>query len=162
MERLNIALSLKIVFASSHLSHFINTIEGLNISIVKITLGFNFTGRALCLQFGDQPSIFSFWMGGILDLQFECASQICSALRPLLCGVEQLTLLWMSRGYHNGDTVKAIWRRLLRHFIGVKSLHIHSPGVLYRAIVGALELRDAGLDTRLLPSLQEVSHDPSE
>ena len=50
---------------------------------------------------------------------------------------------------------------LLRSFIGVTSLHI-CPGVLYGAIVDALELRDVGLDTGLLPSLQELSHNPSE
>ena len=128
---------------------------------LKLFFGFNLTGRTLCLQFSDQPSSFSFWMCSVFDLQLECASQICSALRPLLCGVEQLTLLWMSRCCDNGDTGRAMWRGLLRSFIGVTSLHI-CPGVLYGAIVDALELRGVGLDTGLLPSLQELSRNPSE
>ena len=62
----------------------------------------------------------------------------------------------MSRGCDNGDTVRAIWRGLLGHFVGAKSLHIHSPGVPYRAIVDALELRDAGLDTGAGASTQSA------
>ena len=166
LEQLNVTLFNQTAFALPHLSHFTNTKEGLDISTAEII--FHYDAVAVVtdhrrLQLGNRPSSFSLRiMCKIFDRQIDCAAQICSALRPVLSGVEQLTLVdgaWLPIDWQ-GHIDSPIWRKLLRPFVGAKRLHICR--VLLWEIAFALDLRDAGLDPGLLPSLQELAADISE
>ncbi len=167
LEQLNVTLFNQTAFALPHLSHFTNTTEGLDIHTAKII--FDRDAVAVVtdhrrLQLGNRPSSFSLHvMCKVFDRQIDCAAQICSALRPVLSGVEQLTLIdgvWMPADWQGSDIDSAMWRKLLRPFVGAKRLHICR--VLLWEIALALDLRDAGLDPGLLPSLQELAPDISE
>ena len=164
LEQLGITLFHRVAFVSPRLSHFINTIEGLKLPIAEITFEHDAVAVVTdhgSLQLMDRPPSFGLRMCDVFDLQVDCAARICNALRPVLSGVEQLTLLWMSGEGQDGHIDSAMWRKLLRPFIGVKRLHIRCPGAPRREIDHALALRESGLDTGLLPSLQEFSPDIS-
>ncbi|KAI9456029.1 hypothetical protein BJY52DRAFT_1384085 [Lactarius psammicola] len=166
LERLNITLFDQVAFALPHLSHFTNTTESLTLPVAEII----FEREAVAvvtnhceLRLGNIPSSFSLRvMCNVFDRQVDCAAQICSALRPALSSVEQLTLVdgeWMPTNWQDSDIDSAMWRKLLRPFIGTKRLHICR--VLLWEIAYALQLGDAGLDPGLLPGLQELAPDIS-
>ncbi|KAH8996016.1 hypothetical protein EDB92DRAFT_1844653 [Lactarius akahatsu] len=94
--------------------------------------------------------------------QVDCAAKICSALMPMLSGAEQLALMQWRRDWAHDSTVtpSATWHQLLRPFIGAKTLHICRN--LRQVVARALQADDAGLDPRLLPSLQELVPDTSK
>ncbi|KAH8986787.1 hypothetical protein EDB86DRAFT_2953417 [Lactarius hatsudake] len=86
----------------------------------------------------------------VFDRQVNCAAQICNALRPVLSGVEQLTLvdgLWMPADWEDSDIDDVMWHKLFRTFIGAKRLH--TSRVLRWEIAHALQTGDAGLDPGL-------------
>jgi hypothetical protein len=146
LEKPSITIFNQVVFATlPHLSHLINTTEGLKPSTAEITFQSDavavVTGHDR-LRLGNGPSSFSLRMFNVFDREVDCAAQICSALRPVLSGVEQLTILCMPADWKDGNIDSAMWRKLLRPFIGVKRLHISCA--LQREIAHALELRDAG------------------
>lgn len=163
LERLSITLFDQGVFALPHLSYFTNTTEGLKLSMAQIIFE---QGTVIITdqQVGSRPSSFCLRvMWNTFDRQVDCAAQICSALRPLLSGVERLTITerrWMRADRQDGSIDSAMWLTLLRPFIGAKTLHICR--VLRSEISRALQAGDAGLDPELLPSLEELSLDISE
>ncbi|KAH8996043.1 hypothetical protein EDB92DRAFT_1844909 [Lactarius akahatsu] len=125
LEQLNITLFDQVAFAIPHLD---------SVAVVM---------DHRRLQLGNQPPRF--------DRQIDYAAQICSALMPTLSGAEELALLVRRRyWWHSGDTdsLSAKWHKLLRAFIGAKTLHICPD--------------DVGLDPRFLPSLQELVPDISK
>ncbi|KAI9432403.1 hypothetical protein H4582DRAFT_1112410 [Lactarius indigo] len=166
LEQLSVTLLNTVGFALPHLSHFTNTTEGLRLPTAEIIFDRDVVAVVMDhrgLQLGNRPSSFSLRViCNVFDRQINCAAQICSALRPVLSGVEQLTLvdgLWMPTDWEDSDIDDAMWHKLLRPFIGAKRLHICR--VLLWEIAHALQVGDAGLDPGLLPSLQELAPDIS-
>jgi len=91
-----------------------------------------------------------------LDWQATCAAQICSALGPLLAGVESLTL-----GFHKDGSASwqdeidhEQWHGLFRTFAGVKSLQL--TGGLVGDLFRSLQLDEGEPPLELLPELREL------
>lgn len=169
LEQLNITLFNQTAFALPHLSHFTNTTEGPKLPVAEIIFerdAVSLVADHRWLKLGNRPSIFSLRiMCDPFARQIDCAAQICSALRPMLSGAEQLALvdgLWMPTDWQDSTSdvdSAAMWRKLLRPFVGAKRLHICRR--LLRELVRVLESGDcdcdAGSDPGLLPGLQELS-----
>ncbi len=162
LERLNITLFNQIAFALPHLSHFTNTAEGPKLPITKII----FERDTVAVVMDHRRPHFGYRsfslrvMCRVVNRQIDRAAQICSALRPMLSGAEKLALvdgLRMPTDWQRGVIDSAMWHKLLRPFIGVKTLHICRT--LRRELARALQVGDAGLDPGLLPSLQELACD---
>ncbi|KAH9022725.1 hypothetical protein EDB84DRAFT_1509981 [Lactarius hengduanensis] len=164
LERLSITLFNQTAFALSHLAHFIDITEGLKLPIAKVL----FERDAVSVGMGSHrwPNFNGYRSFRLLvmcngfDPQVHCAAQICSALRPVLSSLGQLALVDGLRDWQNGDNGDAMWHKLLRPFIGAKTLHICNA--VRRELASALQVGDAGSDPGLLPSLQELAFDISE
>jgi hypothetical protein len=168
LERLHVTLFDQSVFVLPHLSDFIDTTEGLRLPMMAkiileqdgVTLS---TDHHTLQQFGNRLSGFRLSVmcdSDVFDRHVDYAAQICNTLRPVLSGVEKLTLTggsWVTVDRQDGDIGGATWRKLLRPFVGAKRLHMCR--VLRREISFALQVDDAGLDPWLLPSLQELIPD---
>ena len=156
LERLDIALFYQIAFVLPHLAHLIDTTEAFKFPTAKVFFGNGisiiidhqryggpFTLRVMCKQ---------------LDWQIDCAAQICSALMPVLSGVQKLKLDFdgpiIPTEWGNGETDGTTWHELLRSFIGVNALHI--CGALSQELSRALQVDEVGLDPGLLPDMQEI------
>ncbi|KAH9175952.1 hypothetical protein EDB89DRAFT_240045 [Lactarius sanguifluus] len=161
LERLDITLFNQIAFALPHLSHFTNITERLKLPIANvfferdevsiITTSHRLQGNYGCFSLRVRCKQ--------LDWQIDCAAQVCSALMPMLSGVEWLSLnlydYWMPTEWQDGEIDGTTWHELLRSFIGVKTLYI--CGALSRELSRALEVDEIGLDPGLLPGLQELA-----
>ncbi|KAH9018838.1 hypothetical protein EDB84DRAFT_636918 [Lactarius hengduanensis] len=167
LEQLNITLFDQVAFALPHLSHFANTTEGLKLPMTEIIFESDAVAVVMNhrkLQLGKQPPSFKLRVMHKVDRhrQIDCAAKICSALMPMLSGAEELALIVWRRYWSNGgsDPLSAMWHKLLRPFIGVKTLHICRN--LQQEVARALRADDAGFDPRFLPSLQELVPDISK
>ncbi|KAH9020084.1 hypothetical protein EDB85DRAFT_1896355 [Lactarius pseudohatsudake] len=166
LEQLNITFD-QVAFALPHLSHFANTTEGLKLPMTEIIFESDAVAVVMNhrkLQLGKQPPSFKLRVMHKVDRhrQIDCAAKICSALMPMLSGAEELALIVWRRYWSNGgsDPLSAMWHKLLRPFIGVKTLHICRN--LQQEVARALRADDAGFDPRFLPSLQELVPDISK
>jgi hypothetical protein len=161
LEKLAITLFSQIAFALPHLSHLAYTTEGLKLPIAGVCFGRN--GVTTVLHHDDRtpwsnvPFLFRV-LCKQLDWQIDCTAQICSALMPVLAGVEMLTLEFnaetMPSEWQNGEIDSTTWLELLRPFIGVKKLIVCNA--LLREFSRALQAGDAGSDPGLLPCLREL------
>ncbi|KAH9037016.1 hypothetical protein EDB84DRAFT_1481771 [Lactarius hengduanensis] len=164
LEHLGITTFNQVAFILPHLSHFINTTDGLKLSIASVI----FERDAVSVvadqrdrhQWADGPPSFSFRvLCREFDWQVDCAAQICNTLMPALSGVEGLTLEFdgqrNSTEWQDGAVDGATWRELLEPFIGARELRICHALVWDLSL--ALESVDAGLDPMLLPGLQELA-----
>ncbi|KAI9432327.1 hypothetical protein H4582DRAFT_1105061 [Lactarius indigo] len=162
LERLDITLFGQIAFALPHLSHFTNTTKRLELpkaegffwrDEVSIILDHHVSRR-----YGRNGHFTLRVMCKNLDWQIDCAAQVCSALMPMLSGVEKLTLDFhketMPIKWQNGEIDGTTWHELLRSFVGVKELHI--CGALSEELSRALEMGAIGSDPGLLPNLQDL------
>ncbi|KAH9169796.1 hypothetical protein EDB89DRAFT_1391699 [Lactarius sanguifluus] len=168
LEQLNITLFDQVAIALPHLTYFTSTTEALKLPMTDIIFECDAVAVIMNhpkLQLGKQPPSFKLRVtcSGIhRHRQVDCAAKICSALMPMLSGAEQLALMQWRRDWSHdrSETPSATWHKLLRPFIGAKTLHICRN--LRQEVARALQADDAGLDPRLLPSLQELVPDTSK
>ena len=157
LEQLRITLFNQIAFALPHLSHLINITENLKLSTVKVFFG---KGVVFIVTFNDRL-IGPFRLCVLctqLDWQIDCAAQICSALTPVVSGVEQVVLDFYDKmlptEWQNGEIDSTTWHELLRPFIGAKELHIEDG--LLNEISRALQVDEVESDPGFLPNLQQI------
>jgi hypothetical protein len=163
LQRLNITLFGQIAFSLPNLSHFTSTIEALKLPTAKV---FFWRDKVFIIMdhhsnnqlYGHDGSFILRVTFKHLDWQIDCAAQICTALMPVLSGVEKLTLdfygLAVPTEWQNGEIEGTTWHELLRSFVGVKELHI--CGALLPELSRALQVDGVGTDPGLLPRLQEL------
>ena len=92
-----------------------------------------------------------------LDWQISSVAQIFNALRQIFSAVEHLTLAHpvLGRSSEGHDEVERTeWRKLLRSFSNVKTLHVHSGLVM--ALSRCLQLDDGEHPLNVLPELKEL------
>ena len=160
LDRLDITLFNQASFELPNLSHFTNKIEALKFPTAKVRFGRDSVSVTTENQNTRQhDGRFSLnLMGRQLDWQINRAAQICSALTPVLFGVEELRFTFyeelMPMEWQNGEIDGTTWHRLLRVFAGVKNLHICAA--LSHELSRALQVDDIGSDPNLLPSLREI------
>jgi hypothetical protein len=158
LERLNITLFSQIIFALPHLSRFTSMIEGLKLPTAKVFFWRDKVFIIMDRLHEDDGRFILRVTYKHLDWQIDCTAQICSALMPILSGVEKLTLdfygLTLPIEWQSGEIDGTTWHELLRSFVGVKELHICSA--LLPELSRALQGDDVGSDPGLLPRLEEI------
>ena len=167
LRQLDITVFNQIAFTLPHLSHFLNITEQIRFpstAAVSFVEGSSIILRHRITEWDDPKDPDEHFTLRVtcepLDWQIDCAAQICSALWPVLSGVEKLTLNFNQSGLEtptelqNDEILSTTWHELLGSFIGVKELHIDH--LLSEALSRALEVGEIGSDPGLLPSLQEL------
>ena len=158
LRRCNIMLFNQLNFTLPHLSHFTRTTETLRHPIANVI--FNHEGITFLISSHEEfnDGTFSLQVScKLFDWQIDSATQLCSALLPVLSAVEGLMLDFDEEDLPSNwqDEVDAMmWHGLLWPFSGVKKLHIGYPLAL--ELSNALESDNAGLVLGLLPELQEL------
>jgi hypothetical protein len=182
LEQLSITLFNQIAFTLPHMSHLINTTEGLKTPTMNIVFGHNAVSISTANSFPSSDGFFFLQvMCKPLDWQIDCATQLCGTLTPalLVSNVWRLTLVvnhhydtshdltmpvmplapsWTSQmspaTWLHSEIDETMWHELLRSFIGVKELRIH--GNSSEVLARTLQLEEVGSDPGLLPDLQEI------
>jgi hypothetical protein len=162
LERLDITLFNQIAFALPQLYHLINTTERFKLPTAAVS----FNGDGVEVTTADYYSFFlcpnpPFRVRVLckqLDWQIDCAAQIFYELIPALSSVEQFTFdfphFQIPTELQNGGIDSTTWHELLRPFIGVKELHIHSG--LTEELSRALQVDEIGSDPGFLPNLRAI------
>ncbi|KAN0137486.1 hypothetical protein V8E53_004537 [Lactarius tabidus] len=159
LEQLSVTFFNQIDFTLPHLSRFVNITEQIKPNTAEVSFGRDAVSIIMehSTRHHDQHFILRV-MCKQLDWQIDCAAQVCSALTPVISGVEKLTLnlyeLIMPTQWQSGAINGTTWHQLLRPFIGVKQLHICNS--LSEELSRALEVDEFGLDPGLLPDLQDL------
>ena len=158
LERCNITLFNQLNFTLPHLSHFTRTTETLRHPVANVI--FNQDGVSFVVGSRDEFNDGTFSLRVSckqFDWQINSATQVCSALEPVLSATEELTLDFEEDSLPSDwqDSIDDMaWHGLLWPFISVKKLCIGYP--LASELSNALESDDAGLVLGLLPELQEL------
>ena len=166
LEHLDITLFGQIAFALSHLSHFIQRTEGLNLLNAEVL----FWRDVVCVALGHHSGE---WYDRLfvlrvkcrqLDWQIDCAGQICRALMPVLSGIEMLTLDFheemMPTEWQGGEIDGTTWHELLGSFSEVKELRICNS--LSEELSRVLDIAsDPGLLPHLEKLISEFRKDPT-
>jgi hypothetical protein len=154
LEYLDIPLFYSFTCALPHLSHFINIAIGFEPHTARV----HFHRHEVCILTTLPLSDGRFLLrigSGRLDWQTDCATQICTALIPALCGVERLVLELDHRILPTDLLeISTTWHELLRQFIGIKTLYVY--GGLLEELSGALQVDEIGSDPKFLPNLQRI------
>ena len=156
LERFNVTLFTQLTFKLPRLYHFTRTTEGLRHSVANVI--FNRDGVSFIVgahQFGDGP--FSLQVRcKQLDWQIAAATQVCSALEPVLSVAEDVTLEFDSRPPAWRDVVdRTAWGELLRPFNRAKGLRINCQPASERC--GVPESYQAGLTPWRHPALGDLA-----
>ena len=173
VEKIDITLFNQIAFILPHLSHLVDMREQIKPNTAKIISEHNKIAVIMTNSTGlddnsddsgaGKPFVLHV-MCRPIDWQIDCAAQICSALMPMMAGVENLTLSHkfnrpsdllpsQIRPVHY-DVDSTTWHELLTSFIGVKKLLIDHT--FSEELSHALEVDEIGLNPGLLPDLQEL------
>ena len=161
LERFNVTLFYDLIFTLPHLFEFIEKTEGFrhpvaNIIFNKEAVAF-VIGRRYLFDYGT----FSLHIScKPFNWQIDSATQVCSALAPVLSVVEELTLECdeqsIAGNWRNDSEIDVIetWHGILWPFGAVKKLHVGHPLAL--EFSWALESDNVGLIAEILPELQEL------
>jgi hypothetical protein len=161
LEKLQVFFLEQLTFSVPHLLQFMNTTENLRFSNAvlvctndEVDVGMyphKETDLSQCLHIRVLSSH--------LDWQVSAAAQICNSLNQIFSAVEHLTLEYMFNGQssevHN-EVDRIEWRKILRSFSNVKTLHVYDE--LDDEIARCLRLEDGELPLDLLPELNELKY----
>ena len=166
LEYLAVSLFKQNSFALPHLTHFINTTEGIKL-LRTGEVSFRHEGVFISM---DQHR--TLWNVGhfVLDVmciqidqidrQINYAVEVCRALSPALSGVERLMLeLGFDKTLEGltSETDSTTWHELLRPFVTVKELRICPE--LSEELTWALQEDDIGSESEFLPHLEDLVSD---
>ena len=164
LESLQIDLFKQLTFSSPHLLQFMNTRENLRFRSAMIEFSnervrMELYPHAEAKAYALCTSVYC-WH---LDWQVSSAAQILDVLSPTFFAVEGLTLKYgkHSRSSEENDGVdRTEWRKLLRSFTNVKTLHVDDG--LVKELSRCLQSEDAELPLELLPEMQELTYSGSQ
>jgi hypothetical protein len=163
LETFGIRLSRQPTFSFPRLLQFMSTIENFRFNSAK----FEFAGDDVSVEVHPREGEMGFFWMNVdcyhLDWQVSSVAQIFNTLSQIFSAVEHLTLEHevhsQSSDEHN-EVDHTDWRKLLRAFKNVKSVHIDDDlvGQLSRSLL----LDDGELPPELLPELQEIAYSGSD
>ena len=160
LTTLNVEFFNQITFNLSRLPQFIrtSTTGKFRFQLIEIHFDKDFVSVIVDSQ-PERPGSYPFLVQvkcEPLNWQAACASQICHALKPVLGGVERLTL-----GFHKDGSAPwqdeidlEMWHGILRIFAGVNSLQL--TGGLVGDLFRSLQLDEGDLPSELLPELRQL------
>jgi hypothetical protein len=160
LEKLQIQLFKQITFSVPRLTQFMNTAENLRFENAEIGFRAKFIFMSF-RRFHEADTFASVVMVDCWHLywQVSSAAQICNSLSQVFSAVEHLTLRHEVHSHsteeHN-DVDRIEWRKLLRSFSSVKTLHVGDG--LVEELSRCLRLEDGELPLELLPELQELTY----
>ena len=162
LESLQITFFNHRMFSVPHLVQFLNTIENLRFDSVKFS--FNDRGVRVYVYPHEDAEMYALSIGVYcepLDWHISFMAQILNSLRQISFAVEHLTFEHKGRN-QSSEQRNAVdptkWRKLLRPFSNVKTLHIGNG--LADQLSRCLELED-GDGEEMLPGLQELTYSAS-
>jgi hypothetical protein len=160
LSELRITLFSQLTFTVPRLLQFMDTSNTLSFSTVRLTF-INDAAELLAFQLVGQRR-YSFGvriMCSHLDWQVSSASQILTALHPVLSAAEKLTVSHIehsrSSEWHN-EVDRTQWRQLLRPFSNLKTLHVQNE--LVGKLARSLQADDGESPLEILPNLKEVRY----
>ena len=163
LEKLGIRLFEQLTFSVPRLLQFMSTIEDFGFNSAKIVFG----EEDVHVEVHPREAKMNVFQIHIdcwhLDRQVSFMAQIFNTLSQIFSAVEHLALeyeehLQSSEEHHGVDHTD--WRKLLRSFNNVKSLHVDDG--LVEELARSLLLGDGELPPELLPELQEVAYSGSD
>jgi hypothetical protein len=162
LKRLSVKFFTQLTFSVPTLQHFMNTAENLRLDSAK----FMFSRDGVYVRVyprGDEMYALRMNVHCLhLDWQVSSMAQIFNPLTQIFSTVEHLTLQHkvqtLSSEVHN-EVDRIEWRRLLRSFGNVKSLHVDNG--LVKELSRGLRLDDGEHPLELLPELQELTYSGS-
>jgi hypothetical protein len=162
LEILYIQLFKQLTFSVPRLPQFMNTTE--NLRFDKADIRFEDEQVIVAMRFREADTyafivLVECWQ---LDWQVSSAAQISNGLSQVFSTVEHLTLEYkvhnQSSEEHN-DVDRIEWRKLLRSFSNVKTVHVEDG--LVEELSRCLRLEDGEPPLELLPELQELTYSAS-
>jgi hypothetical protein len=162
LERLQVGFHEHVPFSVPWLLQFMNTRENFRFDRAK----FEFHEERVYVEvYSLEPKTVAFHIYVLclhLDWQVSSVAQIFNALSQMFSTVEHLTLGHEVHGQsseeHN-EVDRTEWRKLLRSFRNVKTLHIDNG--LIDGLSRCLRLEDGELPLEVLPELQELTYSGS-
>ena len=160
LEKLRIQIFKQLTFSVPGLLHFMNTTENLRFDSAK----FEFSGDEVDVKVypRGEAEMYALSMNVScrhLDWQVSSVAQIFNSLGQIFSTLEHLTLKHevhsRSSEEHN-EVERTEWRKLLRSFSNVKTLHVDDG--LIRKLSRCLRLDNGELLLELLPELQELTY----
>ena len=159
LESLQIRLFEQLTFSVPRVAQFINTTENLRFDDAVIM----FKDKEVdVLMFFRETNTYAFGVSvdcWHFDWQVSSVAQICNALSQVFFVVEQLTLeheVHSQPSEEDNDVDRVEWRKLLRSFSNVKTLHVKDG--LVDELSRCLRLEDGELPLELLPELRELTY----
>jgi hypothetical protein len=158
LEKLEIDFFNQATFSVPRLMQCMNTIENLRFESAKFWFS---TGRVYVGLYPREEEMYSFAMMvncWHLDWQVSSVAQISNSLSPIFSTVDHLTLgheVHTRSSEEHDEVDRTEWRKLLRSFSNVKTLHITNGFV--EDLSRCLRLEDGELPLELLPELQELT-----
>ena len=161
LENVEICFFNQLTISIPRLRQFLGTTENLRFNSAKLM--FSYEQVDVKLHPREEDAIFALRIAVVcrhLDWQVSSATQIFNALSQVFSTVEHLTfehLGWVHRqssDEHN-EVDRTEWRKLLRSFSNVKTLHVDEE--LVEELSRCLRLEDGELPLELLPELQGLT-----
>ncbi len=162
LEELQFDFFKQLTFSVPHLVQFMNTAENLGFNIARLDF-IDKRIKVILYLFGAETYVFGVSVDGWhLDWQVSSMAQILNPLSRVFSPVEYLTLRHevhsQSSEEHN-EVDRIEWRKLLRSFNNVKTLHVGDG--LVKELSRCLRSEDGELPLELLPELQELTYSES-
>ena len=165
LEKLGIRLFEQLTFSVPRLLQFMSTIEDFGFNSAKFVFGEEDVHVEVHPREEAKMNVFQMHIDcWHLDWQVSSMAQIFNTLSQIFSAVEHLALEHEEHSrsseeqHHEVD--HANWRKLLRSFNNVKSLHVDDG--LVEELARSLLLGDGELPPELLPELQEVAYSGSD
>jgi len=159
LKSMQIEFFKQLTFSVPHLVKFMNTTEILRFNSAMLCCYDEKIGVAMCL-YGAETYVFGVSVGGWpLSRQVSSMAQILNPLSQVFSPVEHLTLrgkIYSLSSVEHNEFDRIEWRRLLRSFNNVKTLHVE--GLLVEELSRCLRLEDGELPLELFPELQELTY----
>ncbi|KAI0278461.1 hypothetical protein BGY98DRAFT_1096701 [Russula aff. rugulosa BPL654] len=160
LEELRIGFFTQRTFSVPWLLQFINTTKNFSLRFVRAKFKF-FDKRVYVEVYSLAAKTVSFSITvrcRHLDRQVTSVAQIFNALSQMFSGMEHLTLGHEvhSQSEEHNEVDRTEWRKLLRSFRDVKTLHIDSG--LIEEVSRCLRLEDGEHPLGVLPELQELTY----
>ena len=163
LEKLQIVFYNQLTFSVPRLLQFMNATDSLRFESAKFMFSKEQVAVVVYPRGEAEMYASSIWVCcWHLDWQVSSAAQISNALSQMFSAVEHLTFEHKehSRSSEEHNEVDRIeWRKLLRSFRNVKTLHIAKG--LVEEFSRCLQLEDGELPLELLPELQELRYSGS-
>ncbi|KAI0275825.1 hypothetical protein BGY98DRAFT_755076 [Russula aff. rugulosa BPL654] len=159
LETLQIQLFKQLTFSVPRLLQFMNTTENLRFDNAVIMFNDKQIDMMMFIREANTNAFLLTVDCWQLDWQVSSVAQISNALSPVFSSVEHLTLeheVHRQSSEEHNDVDRTEWRKLLRPFINVKTLHVGDG--LVEELSRSLRLDDGELPLELLPELQELTY----